>query len=79
MANNRLFLYDPITNKAVGIAKSNYDGWFSSDPQLNSFFEGIKEDAEHDEDVESRIKIMTEDVLCEKQGVEYVMKAKDHD
>lgn len=31
MADNRLYIYDPETNKACGLAKHFGDGWYVSD------------------------------------------------
>ncbi len=31
MANNRLYIYDPDTNKAVGLAKHMASGWYCYD------------------------------------------------
>jgi hypothetical protein len=39
MASNRLFIYDPATNKAVCIAKGYSVGWYSGEKYLDDWFD----------------------------------------
>ena len=71
MASNRLFMYDPITETAVCIARGFSNGWTThgnSDYQ-NEFFEEITEfTGDLSPENPTRLRLHTEDTLpkCKK-------------
>lgn len=58
MANNRLFIYDPVSNKAVCIAKGYASGWSTHlKPYLNGW---MNDNPEHNAPDETRYQLRTE-------------------
>ena len=69
MANNRLYIYDPNTNKAVFIAKNDCNGWYVPSylsnhnilqQTIDRFFEELEFEEGWEDKDETRLQLITE-------------------
>ena len=67
MSTDRLYIYDPVTNSALCIAKGYAVGWASGDDRMNEFFDYMDNDPEFpgslDQNNETRLELKTESTL----------------